>query len=117
MQAERFSEDYHGTHAKPARPVPLDWHEATGRMEAARVLAHTCECRPVLPELCSRGGGDLIRRDRHRLEGRVPVRARGEHLGSRSGGWGTGECRPRYDRSSCESEAMSSGERRCGIVR
>lgn len=70
VQAERFSEDYHGTHAKPARPVPLDWHEATGRMEAARVLAHTCECRPVLPELCSRGGGDLIRRDRHRLEGR-----------------------------------------------
>jgi hypothetical protein len=37
VQAERFSEDYHGTHAKPAR-----------------VLAHTCECRPVLLELCSR---------------------------------------------------------------
>jgi hypothetical protein len=64
VQAERFSEDYHGTHAKPAGPraVPLDWHEATGRMEAARVLAHTCECRPVLLELCSRGGGHLIRR-------------------------------------------------------
>jgi hypothetical protein len=30
-------------------------------MEAARVLAHTCECRPVLLELCS-GGGHLIRR-------------------------------------------------------
>lgn len=107
VQAERFSEDYHGTYAKPARPraVPLDWHETTGRMKAAQVLALTCECRPVLPEVRSRSGGLLIRRD--------PLRTGSAKLGGRPPGRSDDDflcveaAARAYGRSSCRTRAAS----------
>jgi hypothetical protein len=71
--------------ARPWLPLTTDpgrccWTgtRPTGRMETARLQAHTCECRPVLLELCSRGGGHLIRRTtrapgtRFRIEETLP---------------------------------------------
>ncbi|MCW2890383.1 MAG: hypothetical protein JWL58_7245 [Streptosporangiaceae bacterium] len=56
--------DYHGAHVgtRTAGHEPVQWHRIHGTPEKARVIAHTCECKATIYELCNRGGGHYIRR-------------------------------------------------------
>ena len=56
--------DYHGAHVaiRAAGHEPIQWHRIHSTPESARVIAHTCECKATIYELCNRGGGHYIRR-------------------------------------------------------
>jgi hypothetical protein len=60
----RLPARYHGPHPTPPRvdAEQVEWRRVHPPFEPARVIEHTCECRAVLYELCSRGGARFIRK-------------------------------------------------------
>lgn len=56
--------DYHGPHAEPPQAgcVEISWCKPTDRVPRIRVVAHSCECVPILFELCAAGGRGFVRR-------------------------------------------------------
>ena len=58
---------YHGIHAAPGFPdLPgfkrVEWFPPEPRTDRIRVRVHTCECAPIVYELCSAAGLFFIRR-------------------------------------------------------
>ncbi len=68
------ADDLHGKHVMPmvAAAELIDWMPATPRTERTRVRDYTCDCGPVVYELCQAGGLRFIRRV-SRLNGRLVV--------------------------------------------
>ncbi|GAA2376003.1 hypothetical protein [Nonomuraea africana] len=56
--------EYHGIHAASGLPrfAPVEWYPSVPRAERVRVQAHTCECSPIVYELCTAGGLFFVRR-------------------------------------------------------
>ena len=64
------AEEYHGPHVvMPPGREPVEWRPVRDALDAARVVAHTCECRAVMYELCGWGGAYFIRRTVHGSQG------------------------------------------------
>ena len=57
-------EKFHGPHVPVRRAgcAGIAWRRVHPPLERVRVVAHTCECRATVFELCGRGGAYLIRR-------------------------------------------------------
>ncbi len=64
--------DYHGRHDERAKPghLVLSWQVPSNRTRRVRVVAHTCECRGVVYELCHVAGQGFVRRS-DRIAGTV----------------------------------------------
>ncbi|MFI6709534.1 hypothetical protein ACIBF7_24060 [Nonomuraea sp. NPDC050478] len=56
--------ELHGQHPASAdgAVVMIDWCPAVPRTERVRVRDYTCDCRPIVYELCQAGGLRFIRR-------------------------------------------------------
>ncbi|GAB3140925.1 hypothetical protein [Microbispora hainanensis] len=55
---------FHGVHVAPPQTgcERLVWRKPTARCTHLRVRRHTCECQPVVYELCVSGGLVFVRR-------------------------------------------------------
>ncbi|MEV0631535.1 hypothetical protein [Nonomuraea wenchangensis] len=64
--------DYHGQHSERPKPghLVLSWHPPANRTSRVRVVAHTCECRGIVYELCHVAGQGFVRRT-DRIQGTV----------------------------------------------
>ncbi|ETK35766.1 hypothetical protein MPTA5024_12360 [Microbispora sp. ATCC PTA-5024] len=62
---------YHGLHPAPVMRgfEPIVWLSPTRRSDVVRVRRHTCECVPIIYELCHSGGLLFIRRTVRNAEG------------------------------------------------
>ncbi|MGI5269912.1 hypothetical protein ACQEUU_12240 [Nonomuraea sp. CA-218870] len=58
------AEEFHGQHIAPmaGAAVMIEWRPAVPRTERMKVREYTCDCRPVVYELCQAGGVRFIRR-------------------------------------------------------
>ncbi|MBF8185431.1 DUF397 domain-containing protein [Nonomuraea sp. K274] len=56
--------EFHGPHSGSPQPgcVEIIWYEPSRRVRRIRVVAHSCECRQILFELCAAGGQGFVRR-------------------------------------------------------
>ncbi|MFG1943504.1 hypothetical protein [Nonomuraea sp. NPDC048826] len=68
------ADEFHGQHTEPtaSKAVMIDWLPAVPRAERTHVRDYTCDCRPVVYELCQAGGLRFIRRT-SRLNKRIVV--------------------------------------------
>ncbi|MBP2702807.1 hypothetical protein JOL79_03190 [Microbispora sp. RL4-1S] len=55
---------YHGLHVASLQMehIKIRWLAPAGRSDRVRVRRHTCECMPVIYELCAAGGLLFVRR-------------------------------------------------------
>ncbi|MDA0631907.1 hypothetical protein OUY22_00635 [Nonomuraea sp. MCN248] len=65
---------YHSVHPAKERPnlTPVHWHPGASRAARVRVRAYTCDCLPVVFELCVAGGLAFVRRHERSI-GRLVV--------------------------------------------
>ncbi|MGA5764755.1 hypothetical protein [Nonomuraea bangladeshensis] len=71
IQWDEFA-DYHGQHDERPKPghLVLNWYVPGSRTSRVRVVAHTCECRGIVYELCHVAGQGFVRRT-DRIQGTV----------------------------------------------
>lgn len=57
-------DDFHGFHPAPPKPNAslVDWSPCRTNNLRARVRAHTCDCSPIVYELCVANGLTYVRR-------------------------------------------------------